>query len=95
MRIRAYNVIVLALALFMAAIALRAVAADSTSSQEYQVKAAFLYNFIKFVDWPEEKTADSNEPITIGIIGNDPFGNAFEPIKDKKVKERTRCYKTV
>jgi len=60
--------------------------ADSTSSQEYQVKAAFLYNFIQFVDWPEEKSADSNEPITIGIIGKDPFGNAFEFIKDKKVK---------
>jgi hypothetical protein len=61
--------------------------ADSSSNQEYQVKAAFLYNFIQFVDWPEE-TSDSNEPITIGIIGNDPFGNAFEPIKDKKVKGR-------
>jgi hypothetical protein len=61
---------------------------DSASSQEYQVKAAFLYNFIQFVDWPEEKLTDSNKPIIIGIIGNDPFGNAFEPIKDKKVKNR-------
>jgi len=71
----------------MAAIAPRA-RADSTSSREYQVKAAFLYNFIQFVDWPEEKLADSNEPIAIGIVGKDPFGDAFEPIKDKKVKGR-------
>jgi len=63
--------------------------ADSPSSQEYQVKAAFLYNFLQFVDWSEEKSADSNKPITIGIIGKDPFGNAFEPIKDKKVKGRS------
>lgn len=63
--------------------------ADSLSSREYQVKAAFLYNFIQFVDWPEEKLADSNEPITISIVGDDPFGDAFEPIKDKKVKGRS------
>ena len=60
--------------------------ADPATSLEYQVKAAFLYNFLQFVDWPEEKSADSNEPITIGIIGKDPFGDAFGSIKDKKVK---------
>jgi hypothetical protein len=59
-----------------------------TPTPEYRIKAAFLYNFIKFVDWPEEKMADSNEPITIGIIGTDPFGCAFEAVKDKKLKGR-------
>jgi hypothetical protein len=63
-------------------------AADSKQNREEQIKAAFLYNFIKFVDWPKEKMADSNEPIIIGIIGKDPFGDAFEPIKDKKIKGR-------
>lgn len=72
----------------MAAIAQKA-GADSTSSREYQVKAAFLYNFLQFVDWPEEKPADGNKPITIGILGKDPFGDAFEPIKGKKVKGRS------
>ncbi len=60
--------------------------ADSTTSREYQLKAAFLYNFIMFIDWPEEKTSDCNGPIIIGVIGNDPFGDAFEPVKNKKVK---------
>jgi hypothetical protein len=87
-KIRAYNVILLGLALFVAAITPKA-RADSTSSQEYQVKAAFLYNFFQFVDWPKEKLTDSNEPIIIGIIGKDPFGDAFEPLKDKKVKGRS------
>lgn len=64
------------------------VRADSTSSREYQVKAAFLYNFIMFVDWPPEKMPDAGTPIIIGIIGKDPFGDAFEPIKDKQVKDR-------
>ena len=58
--------------------------ADTSSSREYQVKAAFLYNFLMFVDWPQEKMDDSNSPIIIGIIGIDPFDGAFEPVKDKK-----------
>jgi len=62
--------------------------AESASSREYQVKAAFLYNFIMFVDWPAEKIGDNNQPIIIGIIGKDPFEGAFEPIKDKQAKDR-------
>ncbi len=87
MRIKVYIFVVLMLALFAAPTAIKA-QADSAQNREYQIKAAFLYNFIKFVDWPEEKLPDSNEPIIIGIIGKDPFGDAFEPIKDKSVKER-------
>ena len=87
MRIEAYKFAVLALAFFVTPIALKA-NDDSTVSREYQIKAAFLYNFIKFVDWPEEKSADSNKPITIGIIGKDPFGNAFDPVEDKDTKTR-------
>lgn len=88
MRIKVYIFVVLVLALFVMPIAAQA-REQSAQSREYQVKAAFLYNFIKFVDWPKEKIGDSNEPITIGIIGKDPFGGAFEPIKDKKVKGRS------
>ena len=79
--------IVLILALFGTPIPAGA-ESDSAPGREYQIKAAFLYNFIKFVDWPKEKMADSNEPIIIGIIGKDPFGRVFEPIKNKKVKNR-------
>jgi hypothetical protein len=60
--------------------------ADTTASREYQVKAAFLYNFIQFVDWPKEKMGDGNEPIIIGVIGKDPFGDSFDPIVDKEVQ---------
>ena len=59
---------------------------DSSQNREYKIKAAFLYNFIKFVDWPQEKAVKEGEVIVIGIIGKDTFGDAFEPIKDKKVK---------
>jgi hypothetical protein len=85
MRIRAYNLMVLVLALFVIPIMSEA-KAETTASREYQVKAAFLYNFIMFVEWPAEKMADINDPIIVGIIGSDPFGDAFDPVKDKKVK---------
>jgi hypothetical protein len=87
MKIRACKSIVLALVLFITAIAPKAWA-DSAQTLEYQVKAAFIYNFIKFVDWPKEKLADSNEPVIIGIVGKDPFGDAFAPVKDKDDKGR-------
>jgi len=61
---------------------------ESDRSREYKIKAAFLYNFIKFVDWPEERASGQNEPIIIGIIGKYPFGDAFDPITKKQVKGR-------
>ena len=59
---------------------------DSNLTREYQIKAAFVYNFIKFVDWPEKKAGDQNEPVIIGIIGKDPFGDSFGPITGKQIK---------
>lgn len=56
---------------------------DSAATREYQIKAAFLYNFIKFVDWPQEKVSDTNEPVVIGVIGKAPLENAFKPMKGK------------
>jgi len=87
MKIRPYNLIVLSLALLAAPWVAQG-EDESASNREYQVKAAFLYNFIKFVDWPKEKVAESNEPVIIGIFGKDPFGNAFAPVKDKEGKDR-------
>jgi hypothetical protein len=59
---------------------------DTAQIQGSQVKAAFIYNFIKFVDWPEEQATDANEPITIGILGSSQFGDAFGKIKDSQIK---------
>jgi len=85
MKIKVYIFTALVLTLPLGFLAPQA-QAGHTPTHEYRIKAAFLYNFIKFVDWPKEKMADSNEPIIIGIIGEDPFEKAFEPIKNKKVK---------
>src|SRR5438552_14382023 len=44
---------------------------------EYQVKAAFLYNFVKFVDWPET-AIDPREPIVLCVLGKDPFSGELD-----------------
>jgi len=85
MKIRPYNFLVLVVVL-LATPCVAQGGDESASNREYQVKAAFLYNFIKFVDWPKEKTADPNAPLIIGILGKDPFGDAFEPLRDKEKK---------
>ena len=45
---------------------------------EYQIKAAYLYNFAKFVDWPADKLADGSGPILVGVMGRDPFGSLLD-----------------
>ncbi len=87
MKIKVYIFVVLSLAL-LAAVAGADTDPDCAHHGTNQLKAAFIYNFIKFVEWPKDKIADSNEPISIGILGKDPFENAFEPLKDKKAKGR-------
>jgi hypothetical protein len=51
--------------------------APGWSAQEYQVKAAFLYNFAKFVDWPPAGPG-AKDPLVIVVFGQDPFGPALE-----------------
>lgn len=66
-------------------------AASPASSQaappsEYEVKAAFLYNFARFVEWPEAAQAD--DTLKICILGKDPFGDAFESIEGRLIRGR-------
>lgn len=73
------------------AIALGLLAAQSSflaaEGLEYQVKAAFLYNFLKFVEWPAE-TGDA--PWVIGVLGHDPFGDMLDTtVRGKIVNGRS------
>ena len=45
---------------------------------EYEVKAAFIYNFAKYVQWPPSPRSDSNVPFVIGVFGRDPFGGTLD-----------------
>lgn len=61
-----------------------AVAQSGAPPGEYEVKAAFMYNFAKFVEWP---TALGGE-VRLCIFGRDPFGAALDALRGKPVKER-------
>jgi hypothetical protein len=62
---------------------------DSSDSSEYLIKAGFIFNFAKFVDWPPASFAQPDSPIVIGILGTDPFGALIDQIvQDKKIGGR-------
>lgn len=47
---------------------------------EYEVKAAFLLNFTRFVEWPSSAFADPSSPFAICVIGKNPFAGALEEL---------------
>lgn len=57
-----------------------AVAVQLASPEEYQVKAVFLYNFAHFTQWPSQALGDSNSPLVIGVLGDDPFSNSLDQV---------------
>ena len=69
-------------------------AASAPALNEYELKAAFLYNFVKFTEWPAEESGKGDAPFIIGVLGKDPFGAALdkliegETIHDKKIVAR-------
>jgi YfiR/HmsC-like len=72
------------LALLTMLIAICLITAQECQAQEslpeYQVKAAYLFNFLKFVEYPGESFADPLAPIVIGVVGDDPFGSALPQV---------------
>ena len=63
-------------------------------ASEYQVKAAFLFNFTKFLDWPPATMGQADEPFVIGVLGTDPFGSYLdETIAGEKIMEHPMIIK--
>lgn len=57
---------------------------------EYQLKAAFIFNFAKFVTWPEDSFETKNSPFKIGVLGTDPFGKILDnTVAGKTVGKRS------
>jgi hypothetical protein len=66
------------LALLAALGGARSASTETNPTSEYQVKAAFLFHFSQFVDWPEETFKDASSPLTYCTIGEDPFHGALD-----------------
>ena len=73
---------------FVAAVLVAATVAAGASSirvpreqpraDDYRVNAAFLYNFAKFVEWPAQAFATPSAPLTLCVLGVDPFGAVLD-----------------
>lgn len=62
---------------------------QSAPSVEYQVKAAFLFNFAKFIEWPTDAFPNEKTPITLCVFRYDPFGGVLdEVIRGKTINNR-------
>jgi YfiR/HmsC-like len=82
-RLTIVSAILLATLLYAASSSLSV--AQSKPSGEYEVKAAFLYNFAKFIDWPPGSFAGPQSPFTICILGVDPFGREMDNVLQGKM----------
>jgi hypothetical protein len=80
---RAFKTPVIRFPLILIAVVAAGLSARNASAQtvadEYQVKAAYLLNFARFVEWPADVLSTSS-PITIVVIGDDSFGGALEEV---------------
>ena len=64
------------------------VESDPRYTREYDLKAAFLFNFTQFVEWPADCLPASATPFVIGVVGADPFGTTLDEIvANEKVHE--------
>ena len=67
---------------------LLAQAADDLETKEAKVKAAFLLNFARYVEWPENAFASTNSPIVIGVLGQDQLGRNLDMTVEGKTVEK-------
>jgi hypothetical protein len=73
------------LGLLLLAVPGRRAWADTADDLEYEVKAAFLYNFVKFVEWPADTFEGPTDKIVLCILGEDPFGESLDNVVRNEV----------
>lgn len=56
------------------------ISAKAQQFTEYEVKAAYIFNFTKFIEWPEATFDNNASPYVLGVYGNDPFGSIIKRI---------------
>lgn len=62
----------------------------AAQAPEYDLKAAFLFNFVKFVEWPAQAFPSDRAPVNLCVYGQDPFGSTLDKvIEGERVGERS------
>ncbi len=92
-RLRSLHVMRKGIAIIVLVIGLTGSCGGTARSQgygEYEVKAAFLLNFARLVQWPSSAFHDAEEPIFLGVLGRDPFDGALQSlVEGRKAGPRT------
>lgn len=55
---------------------------------EYALKAAFLFNFTRFVEWPPGSFGAPDAPFRVCVLGTDPFGERLDPLRERQAAGR-------
>ena len=72
-------------ALLICCLSFAGLSARGQVAQEYDLKAAFLCKFALFVKWPTNAFPDAKAPITIGVLGSDPFGKSLDEVARNEI----------
>lgn len=62
----------------------------SAAPREYEIKAAFIYNFLRYIEWPTPRNA-----FTVGILGSDPFEGGLDQFQAKPLGGKNITVKAV
>ena len=67
--------------------------AQPKAAPEYQIKAAFLYNLLQFIEWPEQAFKDAGSPLVICVYDDKATGSAFDSYRTEKIRGRQLVFK--
>ena len=76
-------------AVAIAATMVRVPAVRAEGVSEYELKAAFVFNFAKFTEWPEDSFSGPDDPFVVGVLGDDPIASMLERnLAEKTIRDR-------
>lgn len=79
-RVPSFAVLSIALAGLLSLASVTPARGQANPSVEYQVKAAFVFSFVKFIEWPSDTFESINGPIILCVFGYNPLGSALDDI---------------
>ena len=75
---------------FTVTFGLTGIRTDGAPLREYELKAAFLLNFVRFVDWPAPQSAPTE--VSVCVLGSDAVDESFRPIRGRRIRGRSIAY---
>lgn len=66
------------------------VPASAATPNEHTLKVAYLYNFTRYISWPDDTWAANDDEFVIGVLGENPFGQTLDLLAAKKLAKKRR-----